>query len=982
MKQFSRIWLVAAWMLLAAGQAFPQFTQYVNPFVGTGGHGHTYPGATMPFGMVQLSPDTRLEGWDGCSGYHYSDSIIYGFSHTHLSGTGVADYCDVLLMPTQGEWNFNNMSGTDPLTGYASAFNHADEIAQPGYYAVRLKDDNILAEMTTTLRTGIHRYTFADYDPSNIILDLRHRDPLLEGSFIRIVSDRKIEGLRRSSSWASDQWLYFAIEFSEPFQSSIVQDSSPDGLTREQEAYYGTGLHAGFRFGDLPGKQLKVKVAVSSVDCAGAWNNMATELPDFDFDATRKAANNAWEKELSKIAVSTKNKEQRITFYTALYHCMLAPNVFSDVDQRYRGMDGSTHVAKGYTHYTVFSLWDTFRALHPLLTIIDRERTNDFVHTMLHQYEQSGRLPVWELAGNETNCMIGVHSISVLADAAVKGIGDFDRELAYTAMKAATTTNDLGWREYRDKGMIESHDEGESVSKTLEYAYNDWCIGTMGALLGKDDHFQYLRRSQNWMNLFDGTFIRARFNGNWYLPFDPYEVNFNYTEANAWQYNFFAPHDLGLLLPAATPFEREQSQRRLDDLFGAAENTTGREQADITGLIGQYAHGNEPSHHIAYLYNYVDQPEKTQYYTRRICQEMYSAAPDGLSGNEDCGQMSAWYVLSSLGFYPVCPGSPVMDIGSPLFNKAIIYLENGNVFTLRTNDKQGKAGYVESAQLNDSLLAHPQLSYAAIMAGGTLSFKMQEDARSGFTGNPTVARPRYMPQPPLIMAEGMAFRDSVVVSIHSFAAEDLLLYQTHGDIPLIKPITYKEPLVFKEDVTLKAISKTPSGSAGYVSTAVLKKITHDYTVQYLTLHDPQYTAGGPTALVDGIRGPDDFRMGLWQGWWGKDMEIVVDLGGIDTISVVAAGFLQDVRSWIWLPESVAFSVSTDGQHFSESVALSHQVASDDYDSKTTLDIRWQLPAPQVVRYIKITARNRGENPLWHPGAGGQSWIFCDEVYVE
>lgn len=982
MKYSLRLWLVAASVLLATGRAFPQFTQYVNPFVGTGGHGHTYPGATMPFGMVQLSPDTRLEGWDGCSGYHYSDSIIYGFSHTHLSGTGVADYCDVLLMPTQGEWNFNNMSGNDPLTGYASAFSHADEIAQPGYYAVRLKDDNILAEMTTTLRTGIHRYTFADYDPTNIILDLRHRDPLLEGSFIRIVSDRKIEGLRRSSSWASDQSLYFAIEFSEPFISSVVQDSSPEGLTREQEAYYGKGLHAGFRFGDLPGKQLKVKVAVSSVNCAGAWNNMATELPHFDFDKVRKAAEASWNKELSKIEVQTKDKEKLHIFYTALYHCMLAPNTYSDADGRYRGMDGKHHTAEGYVHYTVFSLWDTFRALHPLFTIIDRERTTDFISTMLQQYEQSGRLPVWELAGNETNCMIGVHSISAIADAAVKGIDGFDYELAYKAMKDATTPNSDGWREYRDKGMIESHDEGESVSKTLEYAYDDWCIGEMGRLLGKDDYFNYYRRSQNWLNLFDGTFIRPRANGNWYFPFDPFEVNFNYTEANAWQYTFFAPHEIGRLLPTHEPALLQQSQQRLDNLFSAAEQTTGRDQADITGLIGQYAHGNEPSHHIAYLYNYVAQPEKTQYFVRRILDEFYTNAPDGLIGNEDCGQMSAWYVLSSLGVYPVCPGKPSYSLGTPLFREAVIHLENGKDFSIRSSDKKGKQYYVASASLNGKTIRIPSIQHEDIMAGGQLSFDLHDDARSGFTTDTAGVRTRFMPQPPIISADGWSFRDSIVVHIEQFEDGDLLLYQTHGDIPLIKPITYREPLVFREDVTLKAISKTPSGSAGYVSTARFTKMTRNYSVDYLSTYDNQYTGGGELALVDGIRGPDDYRMGMWQGWWGEDMRVVVDLSKSDTIQKVGAGFLLDVKSWILFPDALEVFASTDGIAYFPVAVIRNTVAPVEPEAKLTADLVTQLPDPVSARYIMLVARNAGELPEWHLGAGGKSWVFCDEVIVE
>ena len=959
-----------------------QFTSFVNPFIGTGGHGHTYPGASMPFGMVQLSPDTRLEGWDGCSGYHYSDNVIYGFSHTHLSGTGIPDYCDVLLMPTVGEMQFNNMTGNDPKTGYASAFSHDKEKASPGYYSVLLEDDNIPVELTVTNRVGMHKYSFPASDEANVILDLRHRDKLLDGTYIRVVSDTKVEGLRRSSSWAEDQWLYFALEFSQPFSESVIDDDKEKRVIANTGAVYGTSLYAGFRFKSNGKEPLLVKVSVSAVSAEGAWKNMQAEVSGWDFNAMRKAADDAWNKELSKIEISTKDKDEKTIFYTALYHCMLAPNLYMDADRRYRGMDGQIHTAGGFDYYTVFSLWDTFRALHPLLTIIDQKRTNDFINTFIKQYEQSGYLPVWELAGNETNCMIGVHSISVIADAAVKGILGYDTEKAYMAMQQATKTNEYGWRQYRDIGMIESNNAAESVSRTLEYAYDDWCISQMGQVLSHDDYFTFYRRSMNWINLFDGTFIRPRTNGYWYEPFDPFEVNFNYTEANAWQYNFFAPHDLGLLLPQNDQRSLDASRKRLDDLFTAPSVTSGREQADITGLIGQYAHGNEPSHNFAYLFNFVQQPEKTQYYVDRIKREFYTNAPDGLVGNEDCGQMSAWYVLSSLGFYPVCPGDPVYSIGSPSFPEATIHLENGKSFHITADKAGGDNIYVQSATINGQQQMLPNISHRAIIEGSTLGMVMSNNASTGFSGDTSTARKRLMPQPPLIHVDSPVFTDSVVVTITQFDTTDNLVYQTHGDVPLIKPINYTGPLVFHNDVMVKAISKTRTGDAGYVSTAILKKIPENFHITYQTAYDNQYTAGGDLALIDGQRGGKDFRMGKWQGWQGRDMQVLIDLGEERSISEVGAGFLQDIRAWIWLPTTLEVFVSTDAVQFSQGAMTRHTVTSTDYDSQTTENLKVSFETPLTGRYVMITARNAGTIPSWHPGAGGQSWIFCDEIWVK
>ncbi|HEX7294485.1 MAG TPA: GH92 family glycosyl hydrolase, partial [Pyrinomonadaceae bacterium] len=488
-------------------QVFAQrdLTRYVNPFIGTAGHGHTFPGAIVPFGMVQLSPDTRLTGWDGCSGYHYSDSEIYGFSHTHLSGTGISDYGDILLLPLADDGL--------PAGRKAARFQHRNETASPGYYSVRLDDGNILVELTATARVGMHRYTFPSGHAASVMLDLTHRDKVIDARF-RFVNRTTLVGWRRSQAWAKDQVVYFALEFSQPFMGFA-------GSKDQQKGY--------FLFDLSPGEQLLVKVGISSVDIEGAQQNLKAELDHWDFDKVRADAKAAWNAELNKIAVTGGTDAQLTSFYTALYHAMTAPNLFMDVDGRYRGRDFKTHEAKDFSNYTVFSLWDTFRAAHPLYTIIDQKRTHDFIKTFLVQYEQGGRLPVWELAANETDTMIGYHAVSVIADAVVKGIDGFDLREAFQAMKHSA--------EVRRQGLISMEDERESVSKMLEYAYDDWCIAQVAKKLGETtDYERYTARAQAYKNVFDHTsgFMRPRSNGNWIEPFDPREVTFAFTEANSW----------------------------------------------------------------------------------------------------------------------------------------------------------------------------------------------------------------------------------------------------------------------------------------------------------------------------------------------------------------------------------------------------------------------------------------------------------------
>jgi len=530
-------------LALNIGAQTKDFTRYVNPFVGTGRHKHTFPGATVPFGMVQLSPDTRRDNWDGSSGYHYSDSTIYGFSHTHLSGTGIPDYCDVLFMPTVGITNL--------LGGYESTFSHANERAEPGYYSVKI-DNGVTAELTATARVGLHQYTFPKSDEANIVLDLKWRDKVLDSEF-RIVGKNRIEGFRRSESWAKDQIVYFVAEFSKPFDD-FMTSTPPEAIDKTRvkvPMFKGSSVKARFQFKTSAGEKILLRVAVSPVSIEGARKNLEAELNHWDFDKVRATAKTAWNKELAQIEVSGGSEGQMTNFYTALYHTKIQPNIFQDVDGNYLGLDKKTHNAPKDTNYTIFSLWDTFRAAHPLYTIIDEKRTAQFINTFIRQYEQGGRLPVWELAGNETDTMIGYHAVSVIADAMAKNIKGFDYEKAFEAAKHSAELNHFGLAAYKKRGYISAEDEHESVSKTLEYAYNDFCIAQMARILNKKEDYQkYIARARYFENLYDREtgFMRPKKNGGFVATFAPQEVTFNFTEGNSWVYSFFVPHDVSRLL--------------------------------------------------------------------------------------------------------------------------------------------------------------------------------------------------------------------------------------------------------------------------------------------------------------------------------------------------------------------------------------------------------------------------------------------------
>ncbi len=734
---------------------------FVNPFIGTAGEkgegfGNTFPGAAYPFGMIQLSPDNAGQGWMYCSGYHYPDTLIVGFSHTHLSGTGVSDFCDISVMPTTRKiekryfvqddstidailkekgWQEDAIASSEGvfdkhfLLGYCSSFLHQNEKASPGYYSVKLNDSGINVELTTSEMVGMHRYHFPkNAKQQNVILNLGYtnKDKTTD-AFIRRRTSDLLTGYRFSSGKANVQKVFFAMQLSrniEDYQFFLVDE-------KDENTAKGALAAAGFSFNKNEGDELIIKVAISSVSEEGALANLRTaDFYGFDFDAMHSATREKWNEELSKMKVSTSDEEKKIIFYTSLYHCYLAPYRFSDADGQYKNFNHVPAKAEGYNQYTVLSLWDTFRALNPLLTIMQPKVEEDIICSMMAKYRQTGELPYWEIAANEGGSMIGYHAAVLIADAVTKNIGSYNLEEIFQALKDVSETERKGLGFYNQYHFVPTNKEKSgTVSKTLEYAYDDWCIAQVAKALGKDEEYRkYMERSTYYKNLYDPAYHLFRgknSDGSWYEPFQPRYAaygNPHCVEGNTWQYSFFVPHDMpGLiqLMGGNNGFEM-----MLDSLFSQTSELLGEDTEDVTGLIGQYAHGNEPSHHAAYLYDYIGKPEKTQFYTNKIINMLYKNLHDGLCGNEDCGQMSAWYVFSSIGMYPVNPVEGKYWFGSPQFKQVDLQLPNEKLFTIKANNVSTENIYIASVKLDGKTLPRWYVTWDEIQNGGVLEFEM------------------------------------------------------------------------------------------------------------------------------------------------------------------------------------------------------------------------------------------------------------------
>ncbi len=725
------------WLLIVGGfgcnptgepvETAEDLTQYVDPFIGTAGKGKTYPGATVPFGMVQLSPDNGRNGWDWISGYFYPDSVIAGFSHTHLSGTGAGDLYDISFMPLSGKERKEYLDEINADSTTISSFNHDRESASPGYYQVWLEDYEVEVALTATNRSGLQRYTFKNLDDPRVKLDLgysRNWDAT-KATYLEVINDTTIVGYRKSTGWARDQRVFFYSVFSKPI---VDLELWAEGASIEASAAEGKNVKAVFRF-DLTtnDREVMVKTALSSVSIANARDNLESEQEGFNFEEVRISAREVWQQQLKKIRIET-DVDNKVQFYTAMYHSMLAPITFSDINGQVRGADGATY-QNDYTRYSIFSLWDTFRAWHPLSTLIHQDRVPDMLMSLFAHYEESGKLPVWEFHGNETDMMLGYHAVPVLADALLKGIPGIDPEEVYQAMKASAMQDKFQIDIYKEKGYVPHDRASWNVSLTMEYAYDDWCIAQVAKHLGYAEDFEYfLNRSRSYQNHYDAktNFMRARdVMGAFKEPFDPLAYHpEDYTEANAWQYYWFTPHDIpGLIILTGGS---EAFEEKLDSMFQVTQSE-GESPVWISGYIGQYVHGNEPSHHVPYLYQYVDQPGKTQQRVRQIMDDLYTTDPAGLCGNEDCGQMSAWYLFSAMGFYPVNPADGRYVLGSPQIDEAIIALPDNKQFKMIAKNQGPENVFVRQITLNGEVLHRSYILHEEIVAGGNLVFEMSNN---------------------------------------------------------------------------------------------------------------------------------------------------------------------------------------------------------------------------------------------------------------
>ena len=783
---------------------------YVNPFIGTGFHGHTYPGATTPFGMVQLSPDTRAGNWDACAGYHYSDTTIDGFSHTHLSGTGCADLADILFHPTTREIVIHD--GECVLQPYF--FSHDDERASCGYYAVTLPDVNIGVELTAAPRTCVHRYTFAGKGPRRVIVDLLHTvtEEKIDLCELRRTAPYELAGMRRTQGWVPDQYVFFAARFSEPFADVQLLGDKQAVLTFAPDV-----------------RTLTIAVGLSSVSVENARMNSLAEVPELDFDAVHARAVGQWRKALGDIVVEGGSRDEMTNFYTAQYHTKLTPNLMNDVNGEYRRHDQTVaRMPEGESYYSTFSLWDTFRAWNPLQTLVDTALVNDMIRSMLDMYDSTGELPIWPLASGETGTMIGYHAVSVIADAYLKGIRGYDADKALEAMIRSSNINKKGSDYYTAQGYIPSNIKRESVSCTLEYAYDDWAIARMAQAMGRDDVFgEYARRALNYVNVFDGSicFFRGRqSDGNWSAPFEEFATGRDYTEATPWHYRFFVPHDVNGLIQLFG--SRETFIREMDRLFTLESDEMQLDVSDVTGLMGQYAHGNEPSHHMAYLYNYVGQPWKTQELTRRLLHEMYAPTPEGIIGNEDCGQMSAWYVFSSLGFYPVCPGSNEFALTAPQFPKAVVRLANGRTLTV-TADNPRRSVYIASVTLDGKPIDRNYITYDELMQGGELHFALRP--RPDYErGTDDAAAPHSLTRGevvsiPYTTQNVSLFTEPLAVALATTTSGAEIRYTLDGSEPTETSALYAAPVPVDRSLTLKAKGFKPGAAPSRTLTLEAEK---------------------------------------------------------------------------------------------------------------------------------------------------------------
>ncbi|WP_295938825.1 GH92 family glycosyl hydrolase [uncultured Alistipes sp.] len=933
---------------------------YVDPFIGTGYHGHTYPGATTPFGMVQLSPDTRAGNWDACAGYHYDDTTIKGFSHTHLSGTGCADLADILFHPAMRPL----AAGDDEYLVEPYSFSHKDERASCGYYSVKLPAEGIDVELTASPRTGVHRYTFNGDGPRYVVIDLMHTitEEVIDMRELRQAAGDRIEGMRRTQGWVTDHYVFFSARFSEPFADVRLLGDKQAVLTFAPEV-----------------RSLTVAVGLSPVSAENARQNSLTEVPELDFDAVHARAVDLWRAALGDIVVEGRSRDELTNFYTAQYHTKVTPNVMSDVNGQYRRHDQTIgQLPEGEAYYSTFSLWDTFRAWNPLQTLVDAELVNDMIRSMLEMYDATGELPIWPLASGETGTMIGYHAVSVIADAYLKGIRGYDAEKALTAMIRSSNINKKGSDYYVTQGFIPSNIKRESVSCALEYAYDDWAIARMAQAMGRDTVFEeYAQRALNYINVFDGStrFFRGRqADGNWSEPFEEFATGRDYTEATPWQYRFFAPHDVNGMIQLFG--SREAFVRELDRLFTLESDLMQLDVGDVTGLMGQYAHGNEPSHHMAYLYNYVGEPWKTQELTRRLLREMYAPTPAGIIGNEDCGQMSAWYIFSSLGFYPVCPGSNEFALTAPQFPKAVVRLANGRTLTVTANATPRNV-YIRSVTLNGAPVDVNFITYEQLMQGGELKFELQ--AQPDYNrGTDAAAAPYSLTRGavvsiPYTTQNVSLFSEPIAVDLATTTGGAEIRYTLDGSQPDESSALYTAPVVVDRSLTLRAKGFKAGAESSRTLTLDAEKAVFRRGLRAAAV--ASHPGVGYTYYEGAFSSVKDIRRGKYVSAGTMPEPSIADAPQEDHFGYIFAGWILIPERGVWefmtksddgsvLSIGGCKVVDNDGSH--PSVMATGRIALEaglhpytlmyfeDYEGE---DLSWGWKAPGAAGFEAIPAEN-------------------------
>lgn len=987
--------------LVSCSQKHTDYLDYVDPMIGTDAHGHTFPGATVPFGMVQVSPSNDWKGWDWCSGYHYSDSILKGFAHTHVSGAGLSGLGDILLMPTVGKVILNSGNDKNVDNSYRSRFSHDNEEASAGYYSVLLKDYNILAELTCTRRVGFHKYTFNKEGTGNIIIDPTHN--LLERNFstgVEVLSDSEIQGYKHSDGEAGNRKVYFYAKFSKPFMEAGV--SNNDSIIEDEKKFTGISAKAFTSFNIKKYESIEVKVALSFVSYEGAKKNYDAEADSLDFDSAHELAKAAWREKLSKIKVNHNNEEQLRIFYTGMYHSFISPNLISDVDGMYY-VEGNTY-RSDFDQYSNFSTWDTYRALHPLFTIIEQEKTADFVNSLVSRHTVSKvGLPVWELLGHDNVCMIGFSPISPMADAVLKEIKGIDPEETYQAIRAAafsfkknSPNYDVnGMKEYIRFGVVPG-EIGCSVSKTTENNYYDFLIAEVAKKLGyKEDVELFRKRSYGYRHLYNpnNNYLWPKLSSGFWSIIDTTrwaDLIKNYISGNIWGYSTYVPHDYGALINMHGGIEKYD--KFLDKIFTDTSLIGGHMHVDISGFIGKYGHGDEPSHHMPYLYNYVGKPWKTQELVDQVMNEFYSDKPDGLINNEDFGQMSAWYIFSSLGFYPVCPGDFKYIIGSPSLKSAKIHLENGKTFTIKTKNRTKKNKYIQSVTLNGKPYSKNYILHQDIMNGGEIVFQMGEKPNKSwgnrlenlpvsFDNIDTTNLELDICYSPYDEDQTALFNDTREIKLVSKSTNSIIKYTLDGSIPNDKSVTYAKSLNITKSTLLNAISICGDLKSNVYTREYIKTINFNegFPVMRLENKPVQYGKENGEQLFDHKVGTKIFSDGTWTGFKIKDMVLELELGEHYDIKEVVISALTNTGIWIFPPQAIEIYTKNDDGSFK-------------LLGKKKIPVITKSTGPEINRYslsfkkqscnfLKIVVKNYEKLPFWHSGHGEHTWLFIDEIMV-